>query len=159
MTQRILVMGLPGSGKTTFSQSLVQRLMITNKVAWFNADAVRKHYNDWDFSSDGRLRQVQRMRDLADGSGADYAICDFVCPTDEYRKVFDADIVVFLDTIDAGRFEDTNRVFERPGFVSYRVYDWKQTDDIIENLIAAYVNVPKRFNWRRFLTKFKWSLR
>jgi adenylylsulfate kinase len=155
MTQKILVMGLPGSGKTTFSQELVKRLMLNHKVAWFNADTVRKQFNDWDFSPEGRLRQVHRMRELADTSDADFAICDFVCPTDEYRKVFDADITVFMDTIDAGRYADTNKIFEQPYKFTYRVSDWAQTDDIIENLIGAYANaeshtrsILKAISWR-----------
>jgi adenylylsulfate kinase len=155
MTKKILVMGLPGSGKTTFSQELVKRLMLNHKVAWFNADTVRKQFNDWDFSPAGRLRQVGRMRELAETSEADFAICDFVCPTDEYRKVFDADIVVWMNTIEEGRFEDTNRVFEKPTFFSYAISDWAQTDVIIENLIMAYANteshtrsIAKAISWR-----------
>ena len=66
MTKKILVMGLPGSGKTTFSQNLVKRLMLSNTVKWFNADAVRKEHDDWDFSDAGRLRQVLRMTHMAD---------------------------------------------------------------------------------------------
>jgi len=124
MTKRILVMGLPGAGKTTFTQELVKHLMLNKSVAWFNADTVRAEYDDWDFSADGRKRQVHRMRELADRSGADYAICDFVCPTEELRKIFDADIIVWLDTIEAGRYEDTNRIFEPPVDVNYHITDW-----------------------------------
>lgn len=117
-------MGLPGAGKTTFAQELVKQLMLTHTVAWFNADAVRKLYNDWDFTPEGRLRQVERMRRLADESTADYAICDFVCPTEEYRQVFDADIVIWMDTIPAGRFEDTNKLFVAPEKYTYRIINW-----------------------------------
>ena len=128
MTKRILVMGLPGSGKTTFSQELVKRLMLKHTVKWFNADAVRKEFDDWYFSPEGRLRQVRRMREMADASGADYAICDFVCPTEEYRQEFSADIVIWLDTIDSGRFADTNKIFEQPTRYNYRIENWKDND-------------------------------
>jgi adenylylsulfate kinase len=135
MTKRILVMGLPGSGKTTFSQELVKRLMLNHTVKWLNADAVRKEFNDWDFTPEGRLRQVNRMREMADKSGADYAICDFVCPTDEYRRVFDADYVVWMDAIKLSRFEDTNKLFESPIKYNYRIQDWEENNGIIEEIL------------------------
>lgn len=156
MTKRILVMGLPGSGKTTFTQELVKRLMLTNSVKWFNADAVRKENNDWDFSSEGRLRQVKRMRDLADASNADFAICDFVCPTNEYRKEFDADIVIWMDTIPEGRFDDTNKVFEPPTHYSYRVRKWTDSEQILDLVLIdlkLYIeshtrSILKAISWR-----------
>ena len=126
MTTRILVMGLPGSGKTTFSEELVKRLMLKHTVKWFNADAVRKEYNDWDFTPKGRLRQVKRMREMADKSGADYAICDFVCPTEEYRAVFEADYLIWMDTIEEGRFADTNKLFEPPTNYNIRIRNWEE---------------------------------
>ena len=117
-------MGLPGSGKTTFARALVKQLQPTHSVAWFNADQVRQDHNDWDFTPSGRLRQVRRMRDLADESESDYAICDFVCPTEEYRSVFDADIIIWMDTIPKGRFEDTNKLFVAPEKYTYRIINW-----------------------------------
>jgi adenylylsulfate kinase len=123
---KILVMGLPGSGKTTFAQELVKRLMLAHTVQWYNADTVRALYDDWDFSDVGRKRQVERMRDLSDSSEAEFVICDFVCPTDELRNIYDADITIWMDTIRAGRFEDTNRVFTPPTKYTYRVTDWTE---------------------------------
>lgn len=136
MTKRILIMGLPGAGKTTFAQALVERLQPTHSVQWFNADQVRQDHNDWNFTPAGRLRQVQRMRDLADKSNSDYAICDFVCPTEEYRSVFDADIVIWMDTIPKGRFEDTNKLFVAPTTYTHRITDWSPNwiDTIITSL-------------------------
>ena len=116
-------MGLPGSGKTTFSQELVKKLMLNNTVKWFNADAVRKEFNDWDFSPEGRMRQAKRMRLLADKfvETGYPVICDFVCPTKELRDVFDADLIIWMDTIQSGRYEDTNAVFERPAENEYDI--------------------------------------
>jgi adenylylsulfate kinase len=158
MTCRILVMGLPGSGKTTFSQELVKRLMLNHSVTWLNADTVRKEFNDWDFTPAGRLRQTQRMRELADTCKSDYVICDFVCPTDEYRRVFDADVTVFMDTLEEGRFDDTNRLFKAPRYYSYRVYDWNQTEDIIDNLIHAYAKSNKESPLRSIVKAISWRV-
>ena len=109
---KILVMGLPGAGKTWLSERLQKHL----ECAWYNADAVRKMANDWDFSPEGRVRQANRMRNIADyeKSHGRTVICDFVCPTQQTRKDFEADITIWVDTIESGRFEDTNKMFEAP---------------------------------------------
>jgi adenylylsulfate kinase len=113
---RILICGLPGSGKTTLAHALSTLI----DCIWYNADAVRNKYNDWDFSKEGRLRQATRMKKLADDSNG-HVICDFVAPTNEIRDIFNADYVVWIDTIKLGRFEDTNKVFEPPEHYDIRV--------------------------------------
>jgi len=112
---KILVMGLPGSGKTTLATVLAREL----GCAHYNADKVREQFNDWDFSAEGRLRQAHRMSDLADQH--EMAICDFVCPLPEMRNIFNADFVIWVDRIESGRFEDTNKVFVPPEKWDYRV--------------------------------------
>jgi adenylylsulfate kinase len=120
---KILIMGLPGSGKTTLAEKLQTELHKNGPCEWLNADEVRKEFDDWDFSEEGRHRQALRMRAIADKSVAAgfITICDFVCPTKELRAVFDADIVVWMDTIPKGRFADTNKVFERPTEEEYDI--------------------------------------
>ena len=107
---KILIMGLPGSGKTTLAKALYKKL----DCVWFNADEVRKQFNDWDFSLEGRIRQAVRMRELAEAEKTPYVICDFVAPTKEMRDAFDADFTVWVNRITWGRFADTNAVFEPP---------------------------------------------
>ena len=111
-------MGLPGSGKTTLAANLVS--LLTN-VEWFNADDIRRQYNDWDFSKEGRIRQSTRMKYLAENSSASYTICDFVAPTEEIRKLFNADVTIFVDTIDNSEYSDTNSIFEKPSKYDIRV--------------------------------------
>ena len=121
---KILVMGLPGSGKTFLTERLVPLI----KAAWYNADKVREMANDWDFSDQGRDRQSKRMRTFADfeKSHGRFVVCDFVCPTKSTRKNFDADIIVWMDTIKEGRFEDTNKLFENPEKVDFHVTEWNE---------------------------------
>jgi hypothetical protein len=128
MATKILIMGLPGAGKTVFAQQLQQRLWQEGRtVSWFNADQLRRDNNDWDFSVAGRLRQSHRMRDLAEASTDDYAICDFVAPLTEMRNNFKADWCVWIDTIDSSRYQDTNKLFEPP-----KVYDFRITEQQAE---------------------------
>jgi adenylylsulfate kinase len=112
-------MGLPGAGKTWLSERLQKYL----GSAWYNADKVREMANDWDFSPEGRVRQANRMKTFADyeKSHGRYVICDFVCPTRQTRDAFNPDLVIWLDTIEEGRFEDTNNMFEKPELVDWVV--------------------------------------
>lgn len=152
MSKKILVMGLPGAGKTYLAQHIVDNLQKEKlKVGWLNADDVRKKYNDWDFSTEGRIRQSHRMRELADQmADVDYVICDFVAPLVEMRNNFRADWTVWVDTIDRGRFEDTNKAFIPP-----EVYDFRITEQQGEKwgeFVAAHIVDNRRrpvFNWQQ----------
>ena len=152
MTKRILIMGLPGAGKTYLAQFVLEHLQADKKrVGWLNADDVRKKYNDWDFSTEGRIRQSHRMRELADSmTDMDYVICDFVAPLVEMRNNFKADWTIWVDTIDKGRFEDTNKAFVPP-----EVYDFRITEQNAVKwgeFIAAHILDNRRrpvFDWKK----------
>lgn len=120
---KILIMGLPGTGKTTLAQELRKQLIIALKsVVWYNADIVRELNNDWDFSEEGRLRQAKRMRDLADyHKDVDFVICDFVAPTQEIRNIFDADFIIWMNTEKNSNYQDTDKIFENPEKVDYTI--------------------------------------
>ena len=115
----ILIMGLPGSGKTTLANELAPML----NAERLNADEVRKEANDWDFSEEGRKRQAKRMADFAKKikDKKNYVVADFICPTPEARSLFPADYIIWVDTIKKGRFDDTNKMFVKPEKFNFHV--------------------------------------
>jgi len=165
-------MGLPGAGKTYFAERLKKYLEdfsnVDNmpsgsmmnyehipygwkaRVDWFNADEVRKKYNDWDFSREGRIRQSLRMAQFALECSGDYVICDFVAPLPEMRHNFKADWTIWIDSIDAGRYDDTNRAFVPPD-----IYDFRITEQNAEKWVPFVgdhiLNNRRRptFDWRK----------
>jgi GTPase SAR1 family protein len=169
-TKRILIMGLPGSGKTYFAERLkkylednssvetmplwrlpsIDPLFYKSTVDWFNADEIRKRFNDWDFTKEGRIRQSIRMFDFAIACTGDFVICDFVAPLVEMRNNFKADWTIWIDTIDAGRYEDTNKAFIPP-----EVYDFRITEQNAENwveLVGEHILQNRRrpvFDWKK----------
>jgi hypothetical protein len=119
-------------------------------VDWFNADEVRKRFNDWDFSREGRIRQSLRMFEFAMKCTGDFVICDFVAPLPEMRHNFKADWTIWMDTIDAGRYEDTNKAFVPPDVYDFRITE-QNADKWVEfvgNHILEERRRP-RFDWQK----------
>ena len=174
MTQRILIMGLPGSGKTTLATALKkyiedhgdlekinpQRILnyegiphnefFKVGVDWFNADDVRRKFNDWDFSKEGRIRQSLRMLQFALECSGEFVICDFVAPLVEMRNNFKADWTIWVDTIREGRYADTNAAFVEP-----EQYDFRVTEQEAEKwaeFIGSHIIENRRrptFDWKK----------
>jgi len=115
----ILIMGLPGAGKTTLANEL-NKLIESKRL---NADEIRRAANDWDFSEEGRKKQAKRMSDAALKlkSEGNNVIADFICPTPEARNLFPADYIIWVDTIKKGRFDDTNAMFVKPEKFDFHV--------------------------------------
>jgi adenylylsulfate kinase len=137
---KILIFGLPGSGKTWLAERLQKRL----ECAWFNADEIRRMANDWEFSEAARYRQAHRMASIANNEKYHdrTVICDFVCPTEVTRAIYDADYTVWMDTISRGRFEDTNDMFETPDKVDYHVEKWfDNTDEALADAIERHIRI------------------
>lgn len=135
-------MGLPGSGKTTLSKKLVNH----TKSVWLNADKIRADFNDWDFSPQGRVRQANRMREIAQSfiDKKKNIVADFVCPTKKTRVDFSPDYIIWMNTISEGRYEDTNKMFEDPSSeeVDY-IVNTKDTDLYIKDICEK---IKKKFN-------------
>ena len=174
MTKRILIMGLPGSGKTYLAKALKKYLETNGDlmkinpgrvmnyegipgpdfmrvgVDWFNADDIRKKYNDWDFSDAGRIRQSLRMFQFAVECTGEFVICDFVAPLVEMRNNFKADWTIWVDTIQAGRYEDTNKAFIPPEVYDFRVTE--QDADKWAEFIGEHILSDRRrpvFDWKK----------
>tara|TARA_B100001250_G_C19659556_1_gene726406 strand:- start:89 stop:583 length:495 start_codon:yes stop_codon:yes gene_type:complete len=154
---KILICGLPGSGKTWLAERLVKKI---DNCAWYNADFVRRSSNDWDFTLQGRIRQANRMKAFADfeKSNGRWVICDFVAPTEDAREAFGAEYIIWLDTIKKGRvvsskldqlknfddlpfdvnslskskeFEETNNWFEEPKKINKQITHFLNNSEII----------------------------
>jgi adenylylsulfate kinase len=123
MKRKILIMGLPGAGKTTLSKVMAPRL----NAVHFNADEVRANVNkDLGFAEADRIEHARRMGWLCDQvvKVGGFAIADFICPTPAARAAFTGDtsvFVIWVDRIKAGAFEDTNRMFVPPESFDLRV--------------------------------------
>ena len=133
----ILIMGLPESGKTSLSDA-IKDAFVTGTVMTINADEVREKANDWDFTPEGRIRQANRMVDLVkeiyemnmtltEEFRDDYVMVDFICPTVETRRLFNADIVIWCDTVKDCQYEDTNSQFQRPQFSKENIHCYVTT--------------------------------
>jgi len=130
---KVLIFGLPGSGKTYLATELLK--LLGDRAEWHNADNIRKECNDWDFSEAGRERQLQRMLILAQKTEdkGKIAVCDFICPLNKYREKFNDAYQIWVNTIDEGRFDDTNKLFEAPNWpVSYEVSEHRDDYDARE---------------------------
>ncbi len=167
--QRILIMGLPGAGKTYFAERLRDWIELHGQISaqrmsglewapadpraqvdWFNADDIRRRFNDWDFSREGRIRQSLRMLEFSLKCTGDYVICDFVAPLPEMRNNFKADWTIWIDTIDAGRYEDTNRAFVPPDVYDFRITE-QNAERWVEFVGQHIIDGQRRprFDWRR----------
>jgi len=131
---KILIMGLPNSGKTTLANKLATKL----DAVWFNADIIREQCKFRTFSAKSREIQAKRMKIYAEFEIAlgKVVICDFICPTLKTRQIFDADFIIWMNTISKGEYEDTNLLFQKPENYNLKLdnfdYDLNEISKLIQ---------------------------
>lgn len=149
LKRKILVCGLPGSGKTTLAERLVPRL----NAVWFNADAIRQEiHKDLGFAEEDRLEHARRLGKLSDWAsmGGNYVVADFCCPTEEARKLFNPDYIVWVNRIEEGRYADTNKMFQNPD----KDARWDDNDIILDegtpdewcDMVVNHINGHERWD-------------
>lgn len=136
----IQVIGLPGSGKTTLASKLANRI----NAIHLNADYVRSTINaDLGFSPEHRIENARRLGEIAKMlslQGCDVVV-DFICPTTETREAFGKpDICIWMDTIEEGRFDDTNKMWVKPTDFDYRFVTYDADNHV--DVIISYSDLP-----------------
>ena len=134
----IQIIGLPGAGKTALATALADRI----NAIHFNADDVRADLNsDLGFTPEARVEQARRMGALARLTSKQgyITVVDFVCPTEETRIAFGkADILIWVNRIEAGRFEDTNKMWENPTNADLVILDGRTVEQEVDDVIRVF---------------------
>jgi hypothetical protein len=117
---KILIMGLPGAGKTTLTTTLAHLL----HAVVFDGDDVRGSINrDLGSSHEDRVEHARRMGWLCDrvAEAGGTVIADLACPTPETRAAFGDAFVIWVDRIEEGQSGDTGELFVPPAHYDERV--------------------------------------
>ena len=134
----IQIIGLPGSGKTALAKSLMEHI----DAIHLNADEVRADLNkDLGFSPEDRIEQSRRLGALARllSNQGRTVIVDFVCPTNQTREAFGKpDILIWVNRIEAGRYEDTNKMWENPTNTDLVILDGRTVEQEVEDVIRVF---------------------
>lgn len=118
LQKKILIMGLPKSGKTNLAKELCPLL----RAVHFDGDEVRKNVNlDLGFSEHDRIEQARRIGWLCDKvvESGNFAVASFICPTAATRRAFGECYTIWLNTVEKCQYADTNTIFEKPLFAEY----------------------------------------
>ena len=143
--KKILIMGLPGAGKTFLAKEIYKEL----NAVWLNGDKVRKKFKDWDFTKQGRIRQAKRLNNLSNKiiKTGKNVVVDFICPNQDSFKYFRANFVIWMDTIKKGRhirkhLDDINPIFRKP-----KKYDLRVTTKDAKLWKIVALDIVKKNKW------------
>lgn len=144
----ILIMGLPGAGKTALATALAIKI----KAVHWNADDIRGNINkDLGYSEDDRIEQATRLGWLSQKviSTGYPVVSDFVCPIPKCRDAFGSAFLIFIDRINESRFQNTNNIFVPPTTYNIRIVFGMTIDeeiDIIMNDTNFLLECLPRYN-------------
>ena len=139
--KRILIMGLPGAGKTYLAKALKQYLETNGDLMKINPQRMLTYEG---------IPGPGFFRVGVDWCTGEFVICDFVAPLVEMRNNFKADWTIWVDTIKEGRYEDTNKAFIPP-----EQYDFRVTEQNCEKwaeFIGEHILTDRRrpsFDWQK----------
>ncbi len=134
----ILIIGLPGAGKTALATQLAAK---TNSIH-INADVVRADLSsDLGFSIEDRIEQARRVGAIArllSDQDRDVVV-DFICPTKATRESFGrADKIIWVDRINKSQYEDTNAIWEDPLEYDLRIKPHLTLDQEVDFVIDRF---------------------
>ena len=133
---RILICGLPGTGKSWLASALSETLGASAQT--FDGDEIRAAARIWDFSPAGRQWQAETMNGLcaqAERRGQ-IGIASFICPTRQLRETFrwgnQRTFVIWLnrESPKAQQFPDTLKLFQPVGEIAsdpvhFKISHWQ----------------------------------
>ena len=105
-SRRILIMGLPGAGKTTLAKELHELILSLDITsAWLNENQLKKEYPNL---------TIDKIHELCNNHKVDYVVADFESPTSFMRRSIAPHYTIWVNTIPEEDYNLVGHGFEPP---------------------------------------------